>query len=62
MRELGADTSLACDHCSADSPQLREINKGECYAQVICAACFPGTSEAAECEFRDFPTAQEASE
>ena len=53
---------LTCDDCGASTAELREINAGEIYASIICAACFVSTAEASECNFTDFPMAQEASE
>lgn len=53
---------LSCDDCGDAHVQLREIARSGWGGEIICAACFPNSREAANCDFTDFPMAQEASE
>ncbi len=51
---------LCCDECGDATVELREIERGGWGDEIICAACFPATAEAGECDFTDYKIAQEA--
>lgn len=53
---------MSCDGCGDALTELREIVRNGWGGEIICAACFPNTREAENCDFTDFPMAQEASE
>lgn len=56
---MGDIQKLACDVCDEDVVTLRKLSRGW-FDVIVCSACFSGTDEAQECDFTDFPIAQQA--